>query len=521
MRRIASILALTALACGGREDFWETYPTAVSAIGLPSGVAVLDPTADRALVFRPHADGSLLRTTLPIGHGIIATAQSRDQSRVGLLAVGSSDSPRRDEEEKRPQLTVLEAPVGATPTARVYPLASRHSGLAMDPRGEFAIVHATPNNAQAAQIAENPNELVFIDLRSGASVTRSLRSFGGRPQRFTFTPPLGLPGGARRLLLIETEQDLAIVDLEHLDRPEITVRLTSGQDARAVRPAGVAYDEGLLERDDDTRIAIRLQNTSDIVTLTLAPDAAAPTGFTPQLNLADAGGVVTDLAFVQTDAGLRIAALVPSAAKAILVEPDTSRTIDIDLGASFSRLSLSGGDEDATQALAAGELALLYGAGASVGFWTFRVAADRPYRTVELLPLPSAVNQVLSVPGASNLRVAIGSGNLFVLNLAERSAAPISTQAESYVYLAPDGGRLWVYRDAGDQLAQVQTNGALTQVALQRRMRSVFDVATEGGGRSLLAFDDANAASLTVLDALAPDPAKQVHAAGLLLMDAP
>ncbi len=508
--------------CGDRNEFWDQQlPQQAQTFGLQASVVALDAPADRALVFRSRG-GELLQQSLPVGRNVVATAVSTDLRRLALLAAG--DSVQDEPDDPKPQLTVLEAAPGAEPAVRTFPLAAPHSGLVLDPRGEFAVVHASPSAQGSVQLAENPNELIFVNLSNGTLVTRSLRSFGGKPQRFTFTPPLGLPGGTRRLLVIETEQDLALIDLAHLDRPEITVRLTSGQDARVVQPAGVVFDDGDVSRDDDTRLAVRTQNGNDVVTLTLLPAPETPNGFKPVINLASAGGVVSDLAFVQTDAGLRVAALVPSARKAVLIEPDTSRTVDVDLGASLSRLSLSGGSPDAARASAAGDVALLYGANgsSSVGFWSFRGAAERPYRSVEILPLPSPVSEVRAIAQLPNARLALGAGSLFVLDLAQRTASPLSTQSGAVVHVAPDGGRFWVYSAGGSELARFDVAGlGLSRVQLQRPLQSVFDVETEGGGRTLFALDVQGAGSLTMIDALAPDPSRQVHLAGFFLTGAP
>lgn len=515
-------LALLAGGCGDRNEFWDQPSAGIApAFGLQSSVVVLDGPADRALVFRSRG-GELVRTSLKVGRNIVASAISSDMHRVALLAAGEQIQDEPD--DPKPQLTIVDAPPGAEPSVRTFPLKAPRTGLVLDPRGEFALVHATPSTQGSSQLAENPNELIFVNLIDGSIVTRSLRSFGSKPQRFTFTPPLGLPGGTRRLLIVETEQDLTLIDLAHLDRPEITVRLTSGQDARVVQPAGVAFDDGDPARDDDTRLAVRTQNGSDVVTITFRPAADAPSGFAPSINLASAGGVVSDLAFVQTDTGLRVAALVPSARKAVLIEPDTSRTVDVELGASLSRMSLAGGSTDAVSASAAGDVALLYGANgsSSVAFWSFRGAPSRPYRTVEILPLSSPVSEVRSIAQLPGKRMAIGNGSLFVLDLEQRTASPLSTQSGSSVTIAPDGGRFWVYNAGVSELARFEVADlGLTRVQLQRTLQTVFDVETEGGGRSLFAFDLTGTGALTLIDALAPDPARQVHQAGLFLMDAP
>ena len=42
-----------------------------------------------------------------------------------------------------------------------------------------------------------------------------------------FTDPLALPGGTRRLLVVQTDRDVALLDLADLSIPEITIRLTT------------------------------------------------------------------------------------------------------------------------------------------------------------------------------------------------------------------------------------------------------------------------------------------------------
>lgn len=521
MKKSAASLLVLLIACGDRNEFWDTPLGSPQVIGLEGSVALIDAPADRAFLLRRRGD-QLLRQVVPVGRNLVASAATPDRRRVALLAAG--DAVQDEPDDPAPQLTLLDAPASGDATVRVFPLEVQHSGVALDPRGEFAVVHAAPNAESGWQLAENPNELIFFDLRTGAHVTRSLRSFGGKPKRFTFTPPLGLPGGARRLLIVETEQDLAFIDLEHLDRPEISVRLTSGLDARVVRPEGVVFDDGDPQRDDDTRVAVRVDGGGDVITLTLQPAPNTPNGFTPFINLASVGGTVSDLSFVQTDAGLRVAALVPAARKAVLIEPDTSRTVDVDLGASLSKISLAGGDPNATTASAAGDVALLYGAegSSSVGFWSFRQAPERPYRTVEILPLPSAVGAVYTLAGRPNARIAVGASSLFVLDLEQRTASPLSTAAGARLHVAADGGRMWVYQPNGTELAAIDAVGlGLARVQLQRTFSSVFDVADEGGGRSLFAVDANSGGAVTVVDALNPNPAEQLHAAGLFLTDAP
>ena len=98
--------------------------------------------------------------------------------------------------------------------------------------------------------------------------------------RLTFTSELSLPGGPGRLLVVTTDRDVAILDLENRQIPEITVRLTSGPEA--LLPAGVVVSEGDPARSDDARIAVRLEASPDIVVIDLAAVPDDEVGTTPQ-----------------------------------------------------------------------------------------------------------------------------------------------------------------------------------------------------------------------------------------------
>ena len=98
------------------------------------------------------------------------------------------------------------------------------AGLAIDPIEErWAIMYAATGPNQA--FVQNPNELVFLDVSQPPETAtlraHTLHSFGGRPARLTFTPTLALPGGDRRLLIVESDQDLSILDLADPDKRDL------------------------------------------------------------------------------------------------------------------------------------------------------------------------------------------------------------------------------------------------------------------------------------------------------------
>lgn len=561
-------VVLTSLGCGKRDDVWAAPASISRTHGLADAVALVDDGAHRVLVLAPSGGGGdLARGSVQVGHNVLRTTLAPD--RRSLFVLSSGDQPRRSEEDEHPSLHVLTRKDGAT-LDRAVTLGSPLSGMTVDPLGRYVALHAATaadsadSRASTKPFVENPNEVIVVDLENSAdpanpggpprAIARTLRSFGGKPQRFTFTPVLSLPGGPRRLLLVETEQDVSILDLDHIAdataRPEITVRLGSGSTSKVLAPAGLVYDEGDPARKDDTRIAIRVANDASLVTLTLGPAVAPaagasaapnPNDFSPTVNLVDVGGPATDVAFVRTDGGLRIAAIVPAISSAVLVEPDTGLTERVTLPSAYERVSLVTRELDAVGAPPAGtDVALLWGgagSGAGVAFWSLGKTSGRPYRAVEVIgvgggvtavknvPQPRPELKVLEIGGTGAIRGGSGSASFAILDLRQRTAAPLLASTSSLTLeVAPDGARAWAFQRGSTSLASVAlSNAHPTSVQTERAIDAVYDVAGSAGGgaRALVAVHTSGAGGVTVFDALAPDSARAVAYSGLLLEGLP
>jgi len=526
------LVALSA-ACGDREEVWDAAPNGVQAFGLRDRVLVLDDSAKRVVSLVPGAEQRLERASVRVGANIASAVTSKDRDKLFVLSYG--DLPRRSADDERPSLTVFQ-PGGE----RRIELTSAHGGLVADPAGRYlAIFAAAPGTLGTrpppSNFVENPNEILIVDLEAPPGkdpvVPRSIRSFGGKPRTVTFTPVVNLPGGARRLLVVETEQDVTLLDLDHVhdapERPEITVRLGTGTSARPLSPAGIVIDDGDAARSDDTRIAIRLSNDTNVVMLTLGPSAAgSPNDFFPTVNLSDVGGPAQDIAFVRTDGGLRLAALVPTVRAAVLVEPSTGLTQKVDLPEAYSRLALVTGAVPG--AAPSADVALLYGATSStqgVSFWALGKTAGQPYRSLEAVPLGSGVRAVLDVPAPrGDLKILESANGLgfFVLDLASRTASPLLTTARPKLSLSPGGERLWAFPDKGSVISRIELS-TLHPVSLpvDRQVSEVFDVTNRAGGASVVALDTRGSVSATVLDAAAVDGIGGRTTFGLLLEGLP
>jgi hypothetical protein len=525
---LAAILAgAGALAgCGHRAAVYDGSPQNVQVVGIDSGVAVFDKGAGRAVFVSAHGDLDVTRTSIPINDNVVSVKVSQDQKTMFVLSAG--DTGKKITDNQNPGLAVIGQKDGALNVAR-YPLSSALSQLAIDPLGRYVVVYA----GDGSSFVENPNEIVVVDLQADADravTTRTIRSFGGRPQRLTFTQVLQLPGGARRLLVVETEQDVTILDLDHVhddvQRPEITIPLTDATSTTVVQPGGVVVDDGLPDKNDDARIAVRLANDSNVVTLTLeapSPDAPpTPNDFRVVPNKTDVGGVASGISFVRTDGGIRIAALVPGISSAVLVDPQTSVTTNVKLPAGYASIALITNVVGA-QSLGT-DVALLYGANSAggVAFWSLGTTSATPYRSVEVVNVNGTISQVLDVAAPNqNLKVLQTSDNtgFYVLDLDGRTAQPLGTSAQATLFTSADGQRLWAFQKGADNLALVTLADLHVSPleGLNRTIDSAWEVARDDGGRALVVVDTRGDVGLTILDAAAPDVDNSRSISGILL----
>ncbi len=547
MNRVGAVLSTLAAcavcACGSRPGYWDQPSPgfAVATYGLDQEVALVDSENDRVAFLSALSDQHLSSQTLRLPHNLVATEVSPDQKSLFFLAAG--DWPRLTPSDQLPSLTWIapapqaSATAAANMTATQFWMSQPLQNLAVDPQQHWAVAYA---GAQT-NFVQNPNELVLFDLsqppnpptasasldptRAPNPTARTIQAFGGVPSQLIFTGALNVGGLMRHLLIVETDIDITLLDLDAAfpippatPSPETTVRLTSGADATTVTPAGIAVYPG--DANGPARIAIRANDTN-IFTLVLGSS-------TPTINLTDVGGVPSDLAFVKTDAptngGLRVAALVPAKSNAVLIDPDTSLTTLVALGAQYSHLSL------VTQALGSASLnvdvALLWGAPAGTttfeaALWTLVDTVNMPYRSVEGVSVSQDIQAVDDVPGNPQLKVLqVTDGREFVvLNLSNQNAAPLNTIQSASMIIAPDGKRMWVFAQGQTDLAAINFSD-LNPIRLSTDLPidAVYDVARAGSSaRSLIAIHKQGSIGATVFDALKPDPTTSRRSDGLLL----
>jgi hypothetical protein len=521
--RALALTTLLAAACGGRPSSWDAEVSLpIETVGLKSSVAVVDPSLDQVILLRAPSGRELEASAAPVGKNVVSALPATDMQSVVVLSRGVQ--PRRNPEDQRPSLSVIDGASG-TVSAR-YTLTDPLQGLALDPEGRWAVVF------DAGGIVVNPNELIFVDLENPDSepVTKTIRSFGGRPERLTFTSELGMPDGTqRRFLIVETEQDVTLVDLSDLERDEVTIFLPKTPAGLIGRPREVAFHDGAPDDPNDARVAVRLANDPNVVIVELGPpgDDAEGRPFKATLNVAPVDGVPSAIAFVQTDGGLRLAALVPTTQSAALSDPATTVAETVTFPKPFSRLTRV--TDVAPGAPGETDVALLWSEQVSgIAFWSLGSASGTPFRSVDTFEIGIVVSDVKDVPsqgfGHKKILESLSASEFYVLDLDARQSSPMLTNAAGFqLTVAPDGLRAWALRPGTPQVSSIDLATLHpTSVEVERDVFAVHDIERLDGGRSLVLLHGTQAQKTaglgaTVLDARDPDTASSQFHGGLML----
>jgi len=460
--------------------------------GLTGSVALLDPSLNQVLMLTSPSKLELRGTRLPVGRDVVAFASSEARDRLFVLSRGVT--PRFKTSDEQPQLRVFDGGVAPRELAK-YELQDPYDKLELDPAGGWLIVHGSEG------LVSNPNELILVDLSAdgdSALSSKTLDSYGGKPQRFVFTSALSVADGTKhRLLVVEREKDLAIIDLSDREAPEITVGLPQNASGDYASPAAVVYHDG-VDGEVNAMLAVQLANDSSVFLLTLNAPLGTDHAFALDANLVDVGGVPSTLDFVQTrkDGGLRLAALVPSKKAAKLIDPGSSNVQEVALPVGFTQIRRITDDVSESSGQ---DIALLYGAATNtIAFWQLGTTTGTPYRSIDAYDLGINVGQVFDVPSSQFADRKILSGaststtkQFYVLDLSHRKSFPLDALTDLTLNLSPRGEQLWAFKRGSTGFARL-TFEPLQPSSLytQKPVDFVHDFATERGDseRSALAL---------------------------------
>lgn len=527
---IGACVVLLGTGCGDRPEGWNTgFRTGNDALGkrrvagLEGSVAVLDPALNQVLMLTSPEPRKLSARRLPVGRGVVQFVTSPERDRLFVLSRGVQPQLREDDEA--PQLRVFDG--GTEPTQLAsYELQDPYEQLEIDQDGEWLIVHGSEG------LVSNPNELILVNLEQQTMLSKTLDSYGGKPIRFTFTQELSVPGApARRLLVVQREKDLAIIDLLRPTDPEITVGLPELATGGYASPSSVVFHDAVPDQTPAI-LAVQLDGDSNVYLLSVGAGDGREHALSLDANLVDVGGKPSTIDFVETEksGGLRLAALVPSKTAAMLVDPLSGTVQEVKLPQPFDKIRRI---DDAVSRSSGEDVALLYGHTNTIAFWHLGITTGTPYRSVDAYDISIRVDGVLDIPGDAfpDRKILAGSATgstrqFYVLDLSERKSFPLDVLEDLTLNLAPDGQRLWAYDQGSTRLAQLTFDPLQpTSLYTQEPIEFVHDFSTQAGdARSALSLhvleaDRGSTLAATLFDGLEPSSARTTFYDALELED--
>jgi hypothetical protein len=476
-------------ACGGMNE--HDSMSLLPPLALDRHVVWFDTQAEQALFLDVGASqpkSSVERVELEATPRIV---QRRNASNEILSMVVD------DEKETTELLAVT--PTGV---ARRYDLETRWDTITQSEDGHYAIIHFGPNSAESDErFLINPSEIAIVDLTEkgeSAVVNVTLRSYDAGPRWMEFTPELDLAGEKRRLLVVVFQAQIALLDLNHPERPAYTVELS---ESPAVSIAKLRYSV------EENKIYALASGSNDVYVVPLLPSAGGTENdFVPSVNQLGADAGPLDMVPFGTASQRRL--LVVSGSSAQVVEASSSRVTQIPLTTQADHVLLFEGTSPFDGEVE--QRALLYSANqARVSFLDLVDVEERTTRNLETLNVPGGISQVVVLN--DNLVLAIQPNNgVNVLNLQERTASPIQAKIPlNSVQASLKTDRLWVSPDGAAALGYIDINTLHpSQVKLDRSIQSLLLFNDTKPPRVVAVHPDAQGA-MSVFSALDPSDSKQ------------
>lgn len=543
-RRALLAAALAPALLSACEDFSHDYriPVRVDpALAVGGRVAFLERA--NARVFLLDTDAATLRPrVVAVGTDPRLALVRNGHDELVVLALGVRESV--DQEEEPASITVVPGDP-ARPVRRV-PLAARFTSLAQSPDGRFLVAYFAPGTTTDGALF-NPNEIAVVDLAAAEprAVAKNLRSFGGTPLGFAFSPSdLPLPEGPRTLAAVFSINYVTLLDLDNLERAPITVRLTQPEDVRSLTPAHAVF-HAPAGRASSPRLFVRASGSNDIYALRLDPvDAMERAGdqlkndYRPSLQLLTAGS--NPAAMVAYDAvtedpngggGSKVVPRLLVAAQgsrdAHVIDVDSGHVIRVPLATAMDRIQLfrapdpSGGEEHLR--------ALLSGTGSTqLAFLDLDAVDLRGTRALSTSSMgrPATAVMIIGDGGRHLALVAHGGGDgavLSVVDLVRGTVSPIFSAGaggshvlgrmpDAKVYFAPAGGLLTLGYLGLDTLDT-------GEVRLDAPIAQILPLAPGAGGQKVALVHPSQTGHVTVLDAEAPERGTARSIRGFLLWD--
>lgn len=400
MKKLLSLLLVLA-GCweDDRPIVWDRDREVLGPISMKSQVAYIDSALDRVTLLDLAEDTPRIRTKA-IGRRAVVAVPSPDRHFLFVITRGE-EAIVKGQVDQPPLFWVIDTQnPDVDPVA--YEIGSPFDRIAVAPDNSMVVTYFSASGPDEAGFFRNPNELAVVHLHEPPSATnptlKTIRSFGSVPEGVMLSPPMIVPGSPdatpRTFAFVLSANNLTILDINHPDKREVSVRLDLG--GPAVIPREVVF------APNTASAYVRSDNARDVLQVLLQatePETDAHADFKPLLAELGAGGGPTDIAVYDDPSKERyVLAATPNTGEVVVIHADTAEFRSVPLADPVDRILLfpTGADVAPTKALFA-----------SVGARVPRVHVldlvniQDPLTQAKLrtIPLDKPVRDVVPVPG--------------------------------------------------------------------------------------------------------------------------
>jgi hypothetical protein len=328
---VLSLLLAPHAGCDtSNPSFWQPKNDLLPMVALDDRIAYVEKNSHTAYLLDP-ADASFKPQVVTVGKAPVAAVKHNGSNQMLVVSQGEAGS--ASVKRIKPQLQIVDAI--PNPNAVPVPLDGRFDGLAQSADGRFVILYHASSAPDASDTGlYNPNEMTIVEFAPPAYSTilkhtlKSIRSLGGVPARIEFSPSYPFEAGARALAVVLSQNYVTILDLDHPDRTEISVPLCPQSTGCTYGPDQILFDPANLN------IYVRAGDAKDIFQITLTDlwptlPSDGSNDFLASLSMLSVGANPASMALYGSGKDTRLAVLAPAIKSLIIIDPSTSRALNI------------------------------------------------------------------------------------------------------------------------------------------------------------------------------------------------
>jgi hypothetical protein len=440
-------LALATSACweDDRPVMWDRTRNVIGPIPMKAQIAYVDSALDRVTLINVENDTPTL-SARSIGRNAQYAVPSIDRHMLFVITRGE-EAINKGQIDQQPMFWMVDAQ-HADVAAVAYEIGSPFDRIAVSPDNKIAIAYFSASGPDAAGFFRNPNELAVIDLTKppgdGNPTLKTIRSFGSVPEGISLSPAMVVPGAgdasARTFAFILSSNNLTVLDTNHPDRREVSIRLDLG--GQPVIPR-----QGVFAPNTASAY-VRSDNARDVLQVLLVPDVPNVENgndFRPLLAELGAGGGPSDFAVYDSANGRRyLLAATPNTHEIVVIDADTAQFRSIPISDPIDRILLFPAGLETPP-----HKALLASIGAKLKqLWVLDLDhIEDPLTQINLskVALDNVVRDVVPVPGRDLAMIVHDDARtvLGLLDMDTESTSPLLGvgKLDSYDF-SPDGSHL-------------------------------------------------------------------------------